>query len=172
MECPEKPYLSACPAPLSAAAILLAEDDMPAVWAADAWARLRVGITEATERGQKIGERRCPLCRQRGSGLGHLAYQCPRLNTERGWFLEASSAARRTELGKVKEGSWLLSVFSVVADPGDLSANASSGRPSRKSSARNRRRLRGHAQHNRRGEHRWHSTAEIAWEKRKDRWIH
>ena len=37
--------------------------------------------------------------------------------------LEASSAARRTELGKVQEGSWLLSVFSVVADPGDLSAN-------------------------------------------------
>ena len=123
MECPEKPYLSACPAPLSAAAILLAEDDMPAVWAADAWARLRVGITEATERGAKIGERRCPLCRQRSSGLGHLAYQCPQLNTERGWFLEASSAARRTELGKVQEGSWLLSVFSVVADPGDLSAN-------------------------------------------------
>ena len=49
--------------------------------------------------------------------------QAARKQLERGWFLEASSAARRTELGKVQEGSWLLSVFSVVADPGDLSAN-------------------------------------------------
>jgi len=123
MTCPERPYLAACPAPLSAAGVLLAGDHMAAVWAADAWARLRHGVTQAAEVGDRLGERRCPLCRQRSAGLGHLAHTCVQLATEREWFLEASSAARREELGRAGEGGWTMSVFSVVADPQDLSAN-------------------------------------------------
>jgi len=124
MAYPERPYLAACPAPLSAAGILLAGDDMEAVWAADAWARLRLGVTQAAEVGERLGERRCPLCKKRSTGLGHLAHTCPKLATERGWFLEASSAARRAELARTGDGGWAMSVFSVVADPQDLGANA------------------------------------------------
>ena len=51
MECPAPPYLAARPAPLSAAAILLAEDDMSAGWAADAWARVLVGMRKPREGG-------------------------------------------------------------------------------------------------------------------------
>ena len=127
LECPERPYLAASPAPLSAAGIMLGVDDMGAVWSADAWARLRIGITSASEPGVKQGEKNCPLCNQRSSGLGHLAGSCPKLIQERASYLRAITSARKTELATAGEGGWAMSVFSVVADPHDLSANVRFG---------------------------------------------
>ena len=73
------------------------------------------------------GERNCPLCNQRRSGLGHLAGSCPKLTQERASYLQAITAARKAELATAGEGGWAMSVFSVVADPQDLSANMQFG---------------------------------------------
>ena len=127
LECPERPYLAASPAPLSAAGIMLGVDDMQAVWSADAWARLRTGIVSASEPGMRQGERNCPLCNQRSSGLSHLAGSCPKLTQERASYLQAITSARKAELATAGEGGWAMSVFSVVAGPQDLSANVHFG---------------------------------------------
>ena len=127
LECPERPHLAATPAPLSAAGIMRGVDDMGAVWSADTWARLRTGITSASEPGMKQGERNCPLCNQRSSGLGHLAGSCPKLIQERASYLRAITSARKTELATAGEGGWAMSVFSVVADPHDLTVNVHFG---------------------------------------------
>ena len=113
-------HLYACPAPISAAALFLNEDDMEAVWAADKWGALRTGLVQVTEGGARVGE--CLLCGTQGGGLGHIARRCPELREARALYWKQVTGARRQQLLEAGEGTWALAVFSVVADQRDLRA--------------------------------------------------
>ena len=113
-------HLYACPAPVSAATLFLNKDDMEAVWAADKWGAVRMGLVQVTAGGARVGE--CLLCGTQGGGLGHIARGCPQLGAARIRYWAQVTTARRQQLQKAGEGSWALAMFSVVADEQDLRA--------------------------------------------------
>ena len=121
-ESPGLPHIYIGLSPLSAGELLLREGDMEAVWDADEWGKLRLGITATVTAAGGGGARNCIFCGQAGGGLGHVAASCPRTAGARHAYLKTISAARRQELEKAGDGTWQLCVFSVEADVSDLGA--------------------------------------------------
>ena len=118
-------HLYACPAPVSAAATFLGEDDMEAVWAADHWGAVRIGLIQVTQGGARTGK--CALCGAPNGGLAHVARSCSQLREARARYWTEVTAARRQQLLAGGEGTWALAAFSVVADLQDLRAGVMFG---------------------------------------------
>ena len=101
---------------------MLGVDDMEGVKAADAWNRLRLGITLCTKPGRGRGERVCILCSGSECGLGHVAGRCEATAEPRATFLLHTSASVRQHLRGAGPGSWQATVFIVSADARELGA--------------------------------------------------